>query len=295
MQKKLILIFSILFTISCKGYQNNFEKYDKNVWNGMLAYKKGDFNNSLIFFQKALEIIPDENSSDYFYAAAALKLKKNSVAKELIVNSILNTNGSKDYFKVFSEFNDFRETKILMNIEKKYDSLQELFLNKSNNRFLNDEINKLIATDQKVRKKRNKSLMRYTDSININKLMKITKKYGWQKRGWVILWHHRGTYDDNNYIWKYFKPFINEQICKKKVRKDFWAIFEEEKLIFKEKKQLYGFYFNQFNIFPIKNVESVDERREKIGKPPLWYLNEVFGVELPKDYKVIKPKIIPLN
>lgn len=296
MSRKLITILFILFTIYCKGYQNNFEKYDKYIWNAMLSYKKGDFNNSLFFFQTAFKVIPNENSTDYFYAAsAALNLKKDSIAEELIINSIINTNASKDYFKSFSEFNEFRKNKIFMRIEKKYDSLKKLFLSKSNNRFLNNEINKLITSDQKVRKTRDKVKMRYIDSININKLINITKKYGWQEKGWIILWHHRGSYDKNNYIWKYFKPYINQQISEGRIRKGFWAFFEEEKLISKEKKQLYGLYLGQFDTFPIKNIENIDERRKKIGEPPLWYLNEVYGIELPKDYKIVGPKIIPLD
>ncbi len=168
-------------------------------------------------------------------------------------------------------------------------------MNKSNNRYINDEINKLRASDQKVRRNGDKALMHYTDSININKLMDITKKYGWKKRGWIILWHQRGTYEDNNYVWKYFKPYINEQIRKGKIRKYFWAIFEEEQSIIKEKKQIYGFYFNQYKTFPMKDVESVDERRKKLGMPPLWYLNEVYDAELPAGYKTINSKIIPLD
>ncbi|WP_349664873.1 hypothetical protein IZU89_08595 [Cellulophaga lytica] len=294
MLKKAIIV---IFILCCNINQKDFINYDRCVWNGMLAYKREDFSKSLKFFQKAFEIIPDENPSDYFYAAAAaLKLKQNTVAEELIVNSILNTNASKDYFNSFSEFNEFRKTKTLQDIEKKYDSLKELFLNKSNNRFLNDELNKLRAKDQKVRKKGDKTLMRYTDSININRLINITKEYGWQKKGWIILWHQRGTYeDDDNYVWKYFKPYINEQIREGKIRKDFWAIFEEEISILSKKKQLYGFYFRQFKSFPIIDIEGVDERRKKIGRPPLWYLNEVYGVELPETYKTNNSKTIPLD
>jgi len=32
------------------------------------------------------------------------------------------------------------------------------------------------------------------DSLNITRLIEITKKYGWQDEGWLILWHQRDTY-----------------------------------------------------------------------------------------------------
>lgn len=69
------------------------------------------------------------------------------------------------------------------------------------------------------------------------------------------------------------------------MRKDFWAMFEEEKSITKNGEQIYGLYFSNFDQFPIKDIENVDKRRKNIGKPPLWYMHKVYEIELPPAYK----------
>jgi len=72
-------------------------------------------------------------------------------------------------------------------------------------------------------------LMVRTDSLNIARLMEITVLHGWQERAWVILWHQRGTYGEDNYIWNYFKPLIDKEIAAGTISRDFWAAFIREK------------------------------------------------------------------
>ncbi len=77
-------------------------------------------------------------------------------------------------------------------------------------------------------------LMRKVDSLNLARLMEITKKHGWQERAWIILWHQRETYGEDNYVWNYFKPLINKEINDGKLSRDFWSSFE----VYKEMKKL---------------------------------------------------------
>ena len=43
-------------------------------------------------------------------------------------------------------------------------------------------------------------VMNTTDSLNAVRLIEICKNYGWQKNGWILLWHHRGSYGKSNLL-----------------------------------------------------------------------------------------------
>ncbi|MGF1556607.1 hypothetical protein [Paucihalobacter sp.] len=62
-------------------------------------------------------------------------------------------------------------------------------------------------------------------------------------------------------------------------------MFEEEKSIINTKEQIYGLYWGQFDQFPIKDIENVDKRRTEKGLAPLWYMEKVYGIDLPSEYK----------
>ena len=69
--------------------------------------------------------------------------------------------------------------------------------------------------------------MRKVDSLNVDRLMEITNEYGWQEKAWLILWHQRGTYGEDNYVWNYFKPLIDKEIDEGKISRNFWAPFDQ--------------------------------------------------------------------
>jgi hypothetical protein len=71
-----------------------------------------------------------------------------------------------------------------------------------------------------------RELMRKVDSLNIDKLMEITKVHGWQERAWIILWHQRGKHNEDNYVWNYFRPLINKEIEEGKISRTFWDSFD---------------------------------------------------------------------
>jgi 3-hydroxy-3-methylglutaryl CoA synthase len=73
------------------------------------------------------------------------------------------------------------------------------------------------------------ALMRKVDSLNVARLMEITEKHGWQERAWIILWHQRGTYGTDYYVWNHFKPVINKEIEEGKLSRTFWDAFDQHK------------------------------------------------------------------
>ena len=283
---KTILTFSLLFTFTSISSQtiSDFEKYDKLVWKAMIQFKDKDYINSLENFKNAFKIIPNESEDDYFYAtAAALHLNNDFEAEKLIITSIELINTSKDYFLNFKEFNPFRSKKLFEIISNDYEKHQATFYKHLAHPEIYKEIDSLFSIDQKVRN--NDGNLLETDTKNINRLIEITKKYGWQKKGWLILWHQRESYGDNNTVWTFFKPYIDDQIENGKMRKDFWARFEDQKSMIQTGKQIYALYWSQYDDYPIIDIENVDKRRESVGLPPLWYMSKVYGINPPKEYK----------
>lgn len=87
----------------------------------------------------------------------------------------------------------------------------------------------LFPKPNKEYKKLQNELMRKVDSLNIDRLMEITKEHGWQERAWIILWHQRGNHDEDNYVWNYFRPLINKEIEEGKISRSFWNAFDQFK------------------------------------------------------------------
>ncbi len=60
------------------------------------------------------------------------------------------------------------------------------------------------------------------DSLNINRLIEITQEYGWQDNGWLILWHQRGTYKEDE-----AKSLIIQSIIETNASKNYFLNFKE--------------------------------------------------------------------
>lgn len=285
---KLIITILTFLVLGCSSKMQNkdFKKYDTHVWSAMIQYKEKDYQKSLDNFKKAFKIIPDENVSDYFYAAAAaLHLEKYDTAKELIIQSIVETKTSKDYFLSFEEFDPFRSNELFSDVENKYDKFIAEFYEQLEHPDIYREIDSLVEVDQKNRKQPiDWEVTNKNDSLNIKRLIEITKEYGWQKKGWIILWHQRGTYGESNYVWDFFKPYIDQQIKNGKMRKTIWARYEDDKSTTQNQRQIFGFYWFQFDQYPVINVDNLDKRRTEYDLPPFWYLNKVYDIPLPKGY-----------
>ena len=93
-----------------------------------------------------------------------------------------------------------------------------------------NELKKIVFhRDKPEHIKTTMALMRKVDSLNVARLMEITAKHGWQERAWIILWHQRGSYGEDHYVWNYFKPLIDKEIEEGKLSRTFWRPFEQFK------------------------------------------------------------------
>lgn len=180
-------LICLLFFLNCvsEGNKNLYERYDKKVWNGMLHYHNNEYEKSLESFHDALSLINNDNPSVYFYAAAAsLQLDDTINAKKLIIESIIKTNTSKEYFLNFKEFDQFREKKLFSEISDNYDTYIDSFFQTIKNPEVYKMVDSLIQKDQFARNSEisleDRSLI---DSLNVISLIEITKKYGWHERG----------------------------------------------------------------------------------------------------------------
>lgn len=285
--KKTFLLFVLVF-LSSKCYSqatdtlSKFEKFDKLSYTANVQYIDGAYRNALHNFNEAIKVVPDDSPDIYFKAAAAaLQLKEDEEAKRLIIKSIKTTNATLYFFKNFDGFNAFRENKLFDEIEKEYPKYQAEFFKNLENPEIYIELQQMIKGERAIKKTDGS----YHDRQPIYRLIEITKQFGWQELGWSILWQERGTYGQNNEIWNFFKPYIDNEIKYGKVRKSFWAIFDDAASIDENKTQLYGLFWSQLDEFPIIDIKNVDKRLKSVGLPPLWYMKKVVGVKLPEDYK----------
>ncbi|MAZ71802.1 MAG: hypothetical protein CMC70_01515 [Flavobacteriaceae bacterium] len=298
---KVVLPFLIVLIFSCSNtkkskdtgthFASDFEKYDALKWSAMVHFNEGEYDKSLANFLDAFEILSDEEVSDYFYAAtSALHLQKDQLAKELIIKAIVKTNAAEHYFDSFDRFNEFRNKPLFTEIKQEYSNYQSAFFESLKSPAIYKETDSLNKLDQKIRSN-GSSLdeISRVDTANIKRLIQITKTHGWQDKGWLLLWHQRGTYGEQNYVWDFFKPYIDTQIKQGNMRKDFWAFFDEEKSVREKNEQIYGLFTSNYKEFPIKNIEIVDSLRAEIGKPTLLYEHEIYGIELPRGYQAKTP------
>lgn len=294
---RILIIVGIFLFVSCKNQQQktevlneestDLEMYDKLVWSGMLHYRNIEYQLALSNFLDAFEIISNESTNDYFYAtASALQLSQDDKAEQLLIDAIEKTNASESYFLRFGEFDNFRDKELFKRIEDDYDKYKKVFFDNLENRDIYYEIEEMISKDQEVRTgDYSTEDMQKIDSLNISRLIEINKEYGWQEKQWLLLWHHRRIHRDDNYIWNYFRPYINEKIEKGEIRESFWARFDDEKSMFSEKgTQIYGTYWHNYDQFPIENIAKVDSVRNTVGLPPLVYIKKVYGIVPPKGY-----------
>ncbi|MBL4604331.1 MAG: hypothetical protein JKY02_01290 [Flavobacteriaceae bacterium] len=121
----------------------------------------------------------------------------------------------------------------------------------------------LFPKVSKVHEEYKLKIKRYTDSLNLVSLMDITRDYGWQKEGWLLLWHQRGYYGKKNWVWNYFKPFIDNEIKEGTISPSFWAQFEDFKSIRETGKSIYGYHPGKVD------ASTVNKKRKSIGLPVL--------------------------
>ena len=286
MYRILILLF-LGFLISCNSQKGDFKESDHYKVQAMLDYKDQNYEEALSNFKSAIDIVSDDEPNTYLFAAAsALHLDKDQEAMDLIIQSIINTNTNRSFYEGFEEFMIFRENQIFDSIEKKYKDYSNQYYSNLEHPEINKELDSLIKADQNIRTNGGSSKeMIQIDSTNIARLIEITEQYGYQKKGWLLLWHQRGIYKENNWIWNYFRPVINQEIENGNLRRSYWAQFEEFINVTENGNQRYGLYPHNYDLFPLTDPETVDQRRDSIDLPALWIMNKIYESPLPDNYK----------
>lgn len=287
---RITIFFILFYTIGCSTQKKGLEEYDDLLYTGLLEYKDQEYKKALNYLEQAIEILPKESEQSYFYAAAAaLHLNQNKKADDLLKSALQNTFVNQKYLNSFEEFNPFRDKEIFKKLNENFSKHTETFYSNLDNPEIYRELDSLLDADQKVRTDGStKEEMAKIDSTNISRLMEITKEYGWQEKGQLLLWHQRGTYNTQNWVWKYFRPFINKEIEKGNIRKSFWVQYEEFMNVIENEYQLYGMYPHNYEMYPLQNPEQVDQRRGSLNLQPLWVMNKIYNWPLPDNYKKIK-------
>lgn len=293
---KKIILFLILLVFPLASAQNVFKSQKQIYLAEYYAHQKED-QKALDHYLEAFKINSKTPNSDAYLEAAAIafKLKNNKTAKELLTQSITKQLAPLDFIKNFKSLIPYKDSKEMKEVLAQYDDLENQYYRELKNPAAYMEIQNLIATDQLIRKEDKVfgKLAKKTDSANITKLIELTKKYGWENRAWVLLWHHRGYTDEEKFVWDFFKPYLENEIKKDNINKDFFVDFEEfenstSDLINKTNKgslytlQTLGNLNYNTTYFDIKNL---DKRRKSVGLPPLYFEYFLYGNELPKDYE----------
>ncbi|TQI71135.1 hypothetical protein JM79_2061 [Gramella sp. Hel_I_59] len=283
---RITYFFIAFLIISCSTQKKGFVEYDDLLYKGLIEYKDQEYKSALDHLEQAIDILPKEDEKSYFYAAAAaFHLNQDKKAKNILRSALENTYVNQDYFNNFKEFVPFKNKTIFNELDENFSKHTQTFYANLEHPEIFKELDSLLDADQKVRTDGSSTeKMVKTDSTNIVRLIEITKKYGWQDKGQLLLWHQRGTYKEQNWVWNYFKPFINKEIEKGKIRKSFWVQYEEFENVINEKYQLYGMYPHNYDMFPLKDPKNVDKRRDSLGLQPLWVMNKIYDWPLPDNY-----------
>lgn len=288
--KKIILLL-ILLVFPLVSAQNVFKSQKQIYLAQYYAHLKND-KKALDCYLKAIDFNSKINSYDYLNAAAiAFKLNKRNVAKNLLVKSVTKQQAPLDLMKNYKSLKPYQDFKEMKEVLAQYNDLENQYFRELKNPKAYIEIQNLIAKDQLIREKEDifLELSDKVDSVNITKLKELTIKYGWEDRAWVLLWHHRGSYKEKHFVWDFFKPFLQKEIEKDNINKNFFVAFEEfnnstSNLQAPAIYELGGIGRLSMNQ-TYDDIKNLDQRRKSVGLPPLYFEYFLYGNELPKDYE----------
>jgi hypothetical protein len=292
--KKIILLL-ILLVFSLSPAQNVFKSQKQIYLAEYYAHLKND-RKALKHYLEAIKINP-KNPSSYIYleaAAIAFKLKKNNTAKQLLTKSITQQLAPFDFLKDFKSLQSYKNSKEIKDVLAQYDNFKNQYFRELKNPAAYMEIQSMIAIDQLIRQENKvfENLNNKVDSANIMRLKELTIKHGWESRAWLLLWHHRGFTENQKFVWDFFKPYLESEIKKDYVNKDFFVDFEEFDYALKNPQSNKGSIYKTNTLGNINfyrnysDIKNLDKRRKSVGLPPLYFeyfLNN--NSELPEGYK----------
>ena len=135
------------------------------------------------------------------------------------------------------------------------------------------------------------------DKKNLHRLNDMIKQYGWPGKSLVgekasrsafFILQHADLSTQQRYL-----PLLKEAAIKQEASASDVAMLEDRVLVGEGKKQVYGTQLHfgpetsgRWELYPILDEESVDDRRAAVGLPPLAEYLKLFGLE----YKPPKKK-----
>lgn len=266
-----------------------------------------NFSKSNEYFSKAFKYHQAMDSYQILDAAAsALQTNNEELFKKYVIESIVDFKAPLDFILEYDKFIDYKNNSFFKSIPDNYDKfLNQYYANKKDlsafietsilvekdqvtRQLINDFETELNSSQSKTNKEAFNKILEKTDNDNAEKLISLTQKYGFQDYAWLILWHHRITFNDqNDKFWQYFKPVINDEIKKGNLHKSYLASFKDVNESIWNQNQVYGTLFQ----YQIANINDVDALRESVGLPPLLYDKIVYGKPMPDDYKLSESEL----
>lgn len=278
---KILYLFIYLLTIQGFAQLTNYDKYDLHINQANDLKKQNKFKEAITEYEQGLESIDKHLTSTPFFdlAACAIQIQNYDLAKKYILLGITKGGAPFFYLNNYKGFDEnYKKTSQWKDVYDDYNNLRKEYFYSIKNIDIYIEIEKMVEVDGAVRshysnnlhdkteilkcKDSFDSVMMNVDNKNIKRLIEISKEYGWQSRAWLLLWHHRGTYKENNFVWNFFIPLINKEIEAGNLYRSFWAAFEDDKSLRENGYTLYG-------DLPGKVDVKVNERRKLVNLPPL--------------------------
>ena len=268
-------------SIQCFAQLTKYDKYDLHINQANFLKNEKRFREAITEYEKGLNSLDKHLTSTPFFdlAACAIQMQDYDLAEKYISFGITKGGAPLFYLKNYKGFDEnFKESSQWKNVFNHYNELRKEYFSTIQNIDIYIEIEKMVEADQVARsyfgdtpldkteiskcKDSFDSVMMDVDDKNIKRLIEICKEYGWQSRAWLLLWHQRGTYKENNFVWNFFIPLINKEIEAGNLYRSFWADFEDHKSLRENGYTLYG-------ELPGKVDVKVNERRKLVNLPPL--------------------------
>ena len=301
---------------SCTSYQGisaekekprisrDYVKYAELSREAATVFEEGNYELALGKYRAAFNYWSPDGNDLLNSAVCASRMGEINLTKNFLEKSVTEAGLKQSNLVAFSEVLELQEGEIWEQFVADYPKLRQQYFSNKQNLEAYLEIQRMIERDMLVRRLHGKKYLsasedvawkgiKEVDSVNVAKLMEITQEYGWQTDAFLILWHQRGTYEEDNDVWNYFTPLINEAINKGEEKPSFWALFIDNKSVHEnDGTQVYGTLIdikieNGKQLFYIKKIAdptTVDQERAKIGMSSLQAYCDRMNIACPENY-----------
>lgn len=311
--KELILIILSFVCLNLVNAQSNYIKYFELI--ELAEYEKGnnEINSAIQLYQQAFAL-EEGRGPDYLQLANChLKIKEYDQAKEYIFQSIKLGIPKRYVLRLKSdEIENSDLKKMWKEVDDNYQKLRNEF-------YATIDIETLIElqiiknSDQEIREHlmskkvffEDSTLVEYAtgiDALNLRKLLKIIeqqnqwpgfKSYGDAESGafYILLHFTEKSLKDTtefNTIYEILYDAAKEGVKKGELTPFQFAYWIDYHLKEREGLQLYGVpSYQNWEKYPFKDKEQIDERRREIGLPSLEILYKRANKELPTWYQSV--------